>query len=112
MNINVNSIHFNADQKLIDFATKKTGKLDTLFEGIISAEVILKLVKPETANNKLAEIKLSMPRNDLFAKKQADTFEEAIDLSIDALKKQLSKFKEKLREKNNIEKRSGKGVEE
>ena len=99
MNINVSSIHFTADQKLIDFSEKKIGKLDTFFDGIISAEVTLKVVKPETANNKFAEIRLSIPGNDLFAKKQADTFEEAIDLSIDALKKQLSKFKEKLREK-------------
>ncbi len=100
MNINVSAIHFTADQKLIDFATKKTNKLDTFFDGIISAEVILKVLKPEMSNNKVAEIKLSIPSNDyLFAKKQADTFEEAIDLSVDALKKQLSKFKEKLKEK-------------
>jgi len=100
MNIHVNAIHFTADQKLIDFANKKTNKLDTYFDGIISAEVILKILKPETANNKVAEVKLSIPANDyLFAKKQADTFEEAIDLSVDALRKQLSKFKEKLKEK-------------
>lgn len=100
MNINVNAVHFTADQKLIDFANKKTSKLDTIFDGIISAEVILRVEKPEAANNKLAEIKISIPSNDyLFAKKQADTFEEAIDLSVDALRKQLSKFKEKLKEK-------------
>ncbi|MCW0484618.1 ribosome hibernation-promoting factor, HPF/YfiA family [Gaoshiqia sediminis] len=100
MNINVNAIHFTADQKLVDFATKKTTKLDTFFDGIISAEVILKVLKPEAANNKVAEIKISIPANDyLFAKKQADTFEEAIDLSVDALRKQLAKFKEKLKEK-------------
>ncbi len=100
MNVNVNAIHFSADQRLIDFAVKKTSKLDTFFDGIISAEVILKVVKPEAANNKLAEIIISMPSaENLFAKKQADSFEEAIDESIDALKKQLSKFKEKLKEK-------------
>ncbi len=100
MNVNVNAIHFAPDQKLVDFAVKKTNKLDTFFEGIISAEVILKVDKPETVNNKVAEIKISIPSNsNLFAKKQADSFEEAIDLSIDALRKQLSKFKEKLKEK-------------
>ncbi len=100
MNINVNAIHFNADQKLVDFAEKKTSKLDTYFEGIIGAEVILKVEKREASNNKQAEIKLSIPAKDyLFAKKQADTFEEAIDLAVDALRKQLSKFKEKLKEK-------------
>lgn len=100
MNINVNAVHFTPDQKLVDFAVKKTNKLDTLFEGIISAEVILRIEKPEANNNKVAEVKISIPSADnLFAKKQGDSFEEAIDLSIDALKKQLTKFKEKLREK-------------
>jgi len=100
MNINVNAVHFTPDQKLVDFAVKKTNKLDTFFDGIISAEVILKIEKPEINNNKVAEVKISIPSADyLFAKKQADSFEEAIDLSIDALKKQLAKFKEKLKEK-------------
>lgn len=100
MIINVNAIHFSADQKLVDFATKKIAKLDQFFEGIISGEVILKVEKPEVSNNKVAEIKISIPSSDyLFAKKQADSFEEAIDLSVDALKKQLAKFKEKLKEK-------------
>ncbi|MFV0377147.1 MAG: ribosome hibernation-promoting factor, HPF/YfiA family [Mangrovibacterium sp.] len=100
MIINVNAIHFSADQKLVDFATKKIAKLDQFFDGIISGEVILKVEKPEAANNKVAEIKISIPSSDyLFAKKQADSFEEAIDLCIDALKKQLTKSKEKLKEK-------------
>ncbi len=100
MNIKVNSVHFNADQKLIDFATKKVNKLDTFFDGILGAEVTFKVLKPEAANNKIAEIKLSIPATDnLFAKKQADTFEEATDLAIDALRRQLDKFKDKLRTK-------------
>jgi ribosomal subunit interface protein len=100
MNIQVNTVHFTADQKLIDFVNKKVPKLDTYFEGIIGAEVILKVAKPETANNKVAEIKLSIPGSDyLFAEKQADSFEEAIDLAVDAIRRQLSKFKEKLKEK-------------
>ncbi len=100
MNIQVNTVHFTADQKLIDFVNKKVPKLDTYFEGIIGAEVILKVAKPETANNKVAEIKLSIPGSDyLFAEKQADSFEEAIDLALDAIRRQLSKFKEKLKEK-------------
>jgi len=93
-------VHFTADQKLIDFVNKKVPKLDTYFEGIIGTEVILKVVKPETANNKVAEIKLSIPGADyLFAEKQADSFEEAIDLAIEAIRKQLTKFKDKLKDK-------------
>lgn len=100
MKIEVKAIHFSANQKLVDFAIKKTSKLDTFYDGIISAEVIFKVSKPETSNNKIAEIKLSIPAKDyLFASKQADTFEEAVDLTADALKKQLLKYKEKMQEK-------------
>ncbi|MCK3686232.1 ribosome-associated translation inhibitor RaiA [Maribellus sp. YY47] len=100
MEVKINSVHFSADQKLVDFVNKKVGKLDTFFDGIIKAEVTLKVVKPETANNKVAELELSIPAQDnLFAKKQADSFEEAIDLAIDALKKQIDKYKEKLKNK-------------
>ena len=100
MNINVNAVHFTPDQKLVDFANKKISKLDNFFEGVISAELTLKVLKPEAAENKIAEIKLSIPSTDyLFAKKQADSFEEAIDLAIDAIRRQLTKFKEKMKEK-------------
>lgn len=100
MNIKMNSLHFTADQRLIDFVNKKVSKLDTFFEGIIGAEVSLKVEKPETANNKISEIKIVLPAaDDLFARKQADTFEEATDLAVDALRSQLKKHKEKLRSK-------------
>jgi len=100
MNIQLTTVHFTADQKLVDFVNKKVPKLDTYFDGIIGAEVILKVVKPETANNKVAEVKLSIPGTDyLFAEKQADSFEEAIDLAIEAVRKQLTKFKDKLKDK-------------
>ncbi len=100
MNVKVSAIHFTADQKLVDFAEKKVTKLDTFYEGIISAEVILKVEKPEVANNKIAEVKVSVPNSDyLFAEKKADSFEEAIDLSVEAIRRQLKKHKEKLQEK-------------
>ena len=100
MNIQVNAVHFTADKRLIEFLNKKVSKLDTYFDGILGAEVILKVDKAETANNKIVEIKLSIPVNDyLFAKKQADSFEEASDLAIEAIRRQLKKFKEKLHEK-------------
>ena len=59
----------------------------------------LKVVKPETAKNKEAGIKVYVPNSDLYAEKVCDTFEEAVDLSLDALAKQLEKFKEKQRAK-------------
>lgn len=100
MEIKINSVHFSADQKLVDFVNKKVGKLDTFFDGIINAEITLKVLKPEVANNKVSELKVSIPSNGyLFAKKQANTFEEATDMAIDAIRKQLAKYKEKLKSK-------------
>ncbi len=100
MEVKINSVHFTADQRLLDFINKKVPKLDTFFDGIINVEVTLKVLKPEVANNKVSELKVSIPSNGyLFAKKQADTFEEATDLAIDAVRKQLDKYKEKLKNK-------------
>ncbi len=100
MEVKINSVHFTPDQKLVDFVYKKVGKLDTFFDGIINAEVTLKVLKPEVANNKVSELKISIPANGyLFAKKQADSFEEATDLAIDAVRKQLDKYKEKIKNK-------------
>lgn len=100
MEVKINSVHFTADQRLVEFVNKKVNKLDTYFDGIINAEVTLKVSKPETAKNKVTELKLSIPSNNsLFAKKQADSFEEATDLVIDAIRKQLDKYKEKLKSK-------------
>ena len=92
MDIKINAIHFEATEKLNDFINKKVDKLVKYNEEISNAEVILKVVKPETAMNKEASVRLKVPRNDdMFASKVADTFEEAIDNCVDALKRQLEK---------------------
>lgn len=96
MNINIQSVHFVASERLQEFISVKVGKLDQYYDGIISAEVILKLNKSDDTENKVAEINLNIPGNDLFAKKQCKTFEEAVDLSCEALRKQLIKWKEKI----------------
>ncbi len=88
------ALHFDATDQLKEFAEKKITKLGRLSDEITGAETILKLIKPDTAQNKEASIRLYLPGEDLFAEKTADTFEEAIDLSIDALKRQLEKRKE------------------
>lgn len=97
MNIKIQTIHFDADQKLLDFTEKKVEKLVKFYDGIVGAEVIFKLDKDQKDENKIAEIKLVISGNDLFAKKQCKTFEEAVDEVVDALKKQLTKHKEKQR---------------
>ena len=96
MNINIQSVHFAASERLQEFISLKVGKLDQYYDGIISAEVILKLNKSDDTDNKVAEINLNIPGNDLFAKKQCKTFEEAIDLCCEAQRKQLIKWKEKI----------------
>ena len=100
MDVKVQTVHFKADQKLLDFCEKRLNKLDQFFDSVIGAEVMLKLEKDEERENKVSEIKLAVPSNDpLFAKKQAKTFEEAIDLTVEALKKQMEKYKTKTNNK-------------
>jgi putative sigma-54 modulation protein len=97
MDIKISSVHFDADKKLIEFINKKVNKLVKFYEEIIGAEVVLKLENTQELENKISEIKLSIPGNDLFAKKQAKTFEEATDEAIDALRVQIDKRKGKTR---------------
>lgn len=99
MEIRIQDVHFDATEALKSFIHKKVSKLDQYYDGILSAEVTLKVVKPETAANKEAQIRLAVAGQDLFASKTSDTFEESIDADVDALQKQLMKFKEKMRSK-------------
>ncbi len=96
MDIQVHSVHFTADKKLIDFVNEKVGKLDLFFDNIIASEVFLRLDKSQEGENKIAEIKILIPGKELFAKKQCKSFEEAADLAVEALRKQVSKHKEKV----------------
>jgi putative sigma-54 modulation protein len=99
MKITVQSIHFSADSKLLEFIQKKVDKLDQYFDQIISGEVYLKLENVEDEANKISEIKLIVPGGTMFAKEQCKTFEEATDLAIESLRKQISKHKDKTRAK-------------
>ena len=99
MEIKVQSIHFNATEKLQDFIEKKLAKLEKKNEIIKKAEVTLKVVKPETANNKEVAIQLIVPGGEVRAEKVCDTFEEGVDLCIDVLKRQMEKVKDKMRGK-------------
>jgi putative sigma-54 modulation protein len=99
MTTNIQSVHFDADKKLLDFATEKVNKLTTYYEGIISCDIIMRIDKSSTSDNKLVEIKLLAKGNELFSKKQAASFEEAVDLTCEALKTQIKKYKDKTLEK-------------
>lgn len=96
MKLQIQSIHFTADAKLIEFIQKKLDKLDTFYDRIISGEVFLKLEKNEEKSNKIVQIKLNVPGNDILVKEQAASFEEAVDLAYENLKRQLQKTKEKI----------------
>ena len=95
MKIEIQSINFTAEERLIDFVTKKVGKLSLLDDGIIKTDIFLKIEKPESPENKVSEIRVHSSKGEYFAKKQCDTFEESIDLSIQALRKQVLKIKRK-----------------
>lgn len=96
MEVKIKAIHFDISEKLVAFVNKKIEKITRRFEAIGDVDVNLTLVKPETAKNKEAAVKLIIPGGaDLFASKTADSFEEALDLALDALEPQLEKTKGK-----------------
>ncbi len=97
MNIQIHSVRFDADKKLIDFVHQKLDKLNQYGEDIVNAEVYLRLDKDQERENKISEIKLELPGGPLFARKQSRSFEEATDEAMDALKKQITKHKQKKR---------------
>ncbi|MBP1667973.1 MAG: hpf [Bacteroidetes bacterium] len=97
MKTTINAIKFDADRKLVLFVQNKVKKLSKFFDEILAAEVFLKLENTQDIDNKTVEIRIEIPGNSLFSRKQSKTFEESTDLAIDALKLQLIKHKEKLR---------------
>ena len=99
MQVQVHSVRFDADSKLLDFVQLKLNKLEQFHDQIIGTEVFLRLDKSDTNTNKVAEIKMAVPGKELFAKKQSRIFEEATDVAVEALRKQIRKYKTKLKDK-------------
>jgi len=104
MHVNINAVHFKADKQLEKFITGKLEKVGKFHEKVIGSDVTLKLENTEKPENKIAEIRLKIKGNDLISSKQCKTFEEAIDLAIEALHKQLKKVKDKKTVKGNSRK--------
>lgn len=96
MKLQMHSIHFDADQKLVDFIQKRADKLETFYDRIIDGEVFLRLDHSESKDNKIIEIKINIPGQQLFAKEKSKSFEAATDVAVEALRRQLKKHKEKL----------------
>ena len=99
MKLQMSSLKFDADDKLLNFIQKKADKLDTYYDKIIDGEVSLKLEKNESNSNKIVELKLNLPGSSLFAKEQSSTFEAAADEAVEAIRRQLRKHKGKQYEK-------------
>ena len=95
MDFKVNTVHFSADEKLVSYIREKVGKLEKIYDNIIASEIYLRIDKNESNANKIAEVKILLPGNELFAKKQCKSFEEAADSAVSALKKQVEKHKNK-----------------
>lgn len=98
MKIRIQSIHFDADAKLLTFIQNKLDKLDHYFDRIIKGDIYLKLASTDTEANKLVEFKLAIPGKDLFCSETASTFEAATDLALDCMKMQLHKHKERVKD--------------
>ena len=95
MEITIQSINFTADQKLLDYISKKVQKLNTFYDGIVDAIVYLKVVNDSQNNNKLLEVKLNVSNQTLFCSERCRTFECAIDFAVESIKVQLKKYKYK-----------------
>lgn len=95
MNTIINAVKFKADSRLEQFIRDKVAKIDRLVDNATHCEVTLKVDKPESDHNKIAEITLSLPGQQLFNSKQADTFEEAVSDCVDTLRVQIDKYKER-----------------
>ena len=91
MDIQIHSIHFDADKDLLVFIKSKLNKLITFNDSIISADVFLKIEKNNEMENKLVDIKIKVPGKELFAKRQAISFEAAVDEVTEALRRQVVK---------------------
>lgn len=98
MNIKIHAIHIDISEQLEAYANKKISKLEKLTDEIINVDVFFKVIKPETAANKEVDIKITMPNAEFFASKINNSFEGSLDTAIDAIEKQIIKFKKKARE--------------
>lgn len=97
MDIKIHSIRFDADVKLLNFIRSKVEKLVVFYDDIIGTEVFLRLDNSQDFENKVVEIRLTIPGSELFAKRQTRTFEESTDLAVEALRRQIRKHKTKLK---------------
>lgn len=97
MKVNIQSIHFDADKKLLEYIDKKANKLLHFYDKIIDIEVYLKIENSSDNKNKFVEIKVNVPHDTLIAKETSESFEKSTDIVKETLKRQIKKYKEKSR---------------
>lgn len=96
MNIQINTVHFDADAKLIDRVNKKLSKLSTFHDRIVNVEVFLKLDNiAHQIKDKIAEIKVHVPRQDFFVKHASKSFEESFDGAFESIVNKIKRQKER-----------------
>ncbi|WP_396166124.1 ribosome hibernation-promoting factor, HPF/YfiA family [Flavobacterium sp.] len=97
MKVNVNAVNFAADRKLVDFTQLRMDKLDKYYDKIVSSEVYFKVENTSDKENKIVEVKVHVPGDELLVKKKCKTFEAALELAAESLERQLLKRKDKVR---------------
>ncbi|MDC6351851.1 ribosome-associated translation inhibitor RaiA [Zeaxanthinibacter sp. PT1] len=102
MKVSTQSVNFNADGKLIEFIQKRLDKLDLFYDKVINSDVYLKLDNTSSKQNKIAEIKVHIPKDRFVVKKQCKTFEEAVDSACSSLERKLVKKKDKKRPQSSL----------
>lgn len=95
MKVNVQAPNFTAKEELLFFIKKRLSKLEQFYDKIVFADVFLKVQKTSEKENKIVEVLLSVPGDDIMVKKEAKTFEAATDEASRALERQLKKRKQK-----------------
>ncbi len=98
MKVFIQSVNFNADRKLIEFAEDKVSKLERFHDKIVDTEVFFKVLNTSDKENKITEMKINIPGHELIVKRESKTFEEGVNLAVDNLKRQLKRHKEKQRD--------------
>jgi putative sigma-54 modulation protein len=97
MNVNIQSVHFDADLKLVDYVTRKVDKLNTFHDRILKVDVFLKLDNVvHTIKDKVAEIRVHVPKHDFFVKASSKSFEESFDTAMESIVSQIKRKKQKL----------------
>ena len=97
MNVNIQTVHFDADEKLLELVSKKVEKLNTFHDRITKVDVFLKLDNlVHNIKDKIVEIKVHVPRHEFFVKSSTKSFEESFDAAFESIINQIKRKKEKL----------------